>query len=81
MIQERRALILAKIVELSRELKRPLAPLTDDLPLAMSGLDSLSLAFLVADLEMELETDPFGDGGLSLPITIGDLLRAYGGAT
>ncbi len=57
---------------------KTLAPLTDDLPLMSSGLDSLCIAILVANLEDELEIDPFGSGNeVSVPVTIGDFVHLY----
>ncbi|MEO6779637.1 MAG: phosphopantetheine-binding protein, partial [Bradyrhizobium sp.] len=38
---------------------RTIAPLTDDLTLLDSGLDSLCFAMLVAQLEDDLGLDPF----------------------
>ena len=47
-----------------------------------SGLDSLCLAVLVANLDDELGLDPFSDGGnADLPITVGDLIKLYESAS
>jgi hypothetical protein len=55
-----------------------LKPLTDDLPLLESGLDSLCLAVLVANLDDQLGLDPFGaDGNVDFPVTIGDFIGLY----
>jgi acyl carrier protein len=55
-----------------------LLPLTDDLALLDSGLDSLGIAILVTRLEDELGIDPFSDSVLlSPPITLGDFIRVY----
>ncbi len=57
---------------------KTLAPLTDALPLLDSGLDSLCIAILVANLEDELELDPFGSGNdVVIPVTLGDFIRLY----
>jgi hypothetical protein len=53
-------------------------PVSDELPLINSGLDSLGLAVLVARLEDKLGVDPFTrspDAGM--PLTVGDLIRLY----
>jgi Phosphopantetheine attachment site len=75
-----RATIATIFEEVAREHNRPLAPLTDDLPLMTSGLDSLSFAIIVARLEETFGTDPFSspDGQTLFPVTFGDLVRLYG---
>jgi len=56
----------------------PLAPLTDDLVLLESGLDSLSLAVLIVRLEDEFNVDPFsGYIAGDFPMTLGDFFAAY----
>lgn len=55
-----------------------LAPLTDQLFLLESGLDSLCVAILIANLEDELGVDPFGSGDdVQVPVTVGDLVGVY----
>jgi acyl carrier protein len=55
-----------------------LPPLTDDLALLESGLDSLGVAVLVARLEDTLDLDPFTDSAItSPPVTLGDFIRLY----
>ena len=73
--------VLRVIVDVARTNGRRLPPLTDDLPLLDSGLDSLCLAVIVATLEDELGIDPFGtseDG--AIPETVGALVGLYEGA-
>jgi Phosphopantetheine attachment site len=53
------------------------APLTDDLVLLDSGLDSLCLAIIVARLEDVLGVDPFGRHEGAFPVTLGDFIRLY----
>jgi acyl carrier protein len=73
-----RSKIIAAIEKVARDYERTLAPLTDDLVLFDSGLDSLSLAALIARLEDELMVDPFSDSeAVDLPVTLGDLLALY----
>jgi acyl carrier protein len=62
--------------EVAREQQRKLAPLTDDLRLLQSGLDSLGFALIVARLEEELGYDPF-EGAQTFPITFGDFVKLY----
>ncbi len=57
-----RSTILDQMTTVARLQQQTLAPLHDDLTLLESGLDSLALAILVANLEDELELDPFGAG-------------------
>jgi hypothetical protein len=53
-------------------------PLSDDLALLESGLDSLGVAILVTRLEDELGIDPFSDPSMtSPPVTLGDFVRVY----
>ena len=72
-----RSTITDQMTLVARLQKQTLAPLSDDLPLLDSGLDSLSLAILVANLEDELDLDPFGAGNVAIPKTIGDFIRLY----
>jgi acyl carrier protein len=72
-----RATILAQIELVAGQHKKHLAPLTNDLHLVDSGLDSLCLAILVANLEDELDLDPFGAGDVSIPVTLGDFIDLY----
>jgi acyl carrier protein len=51
--------ITSQMQKIADERNDKLAPLTDDLNLLDSGLDSLGFAILVARLEDELGCDPF----------------------
>lgn len=73
-----RELILSEMVRVGEQQGKSLPPLTDDLPLLESGLDSLCIAILVATLDDRLGIDPFsGDGPAVFPVTIGDFVAAY----
>jgi hypothetical protein len=73
-----RSKIMLTIEKVAREHNRPLAPLTDDLVLLESGLDSLSLAVIVVRLEDQLMVDPFTNSNpVDFPVTLGDLVTAY----
>lgn len=73
-----RSTILAQIEQIAREQSKKLAPLTDDLALLESGLDSLAFAILVARLEETLGCDPFTESSeVYYPITLGDFIRFY----
>ena len=53
-------------------------PLTDDLALLDSGLDSLTIAIVVTRLEDTLGLDPFTESDdISYPVTLGDFIRFY----
>jgi hypothetical protein len=55
-----------------------LEPLSDGLPLLESGLDSLCIAVLVANLDDQLELDPFSvEGDVVFPVTLGDFIKLY----
>jgi len=70
--------IISSFEIISKEKELSLPPLTDDLILLDSGLDSLSFAIIVSRLENQLGIDPFGaDPDLEIPITLGDLIRIY----
>lgn len=70
--------ILAQVRQVAHEQNKPLAPLHDDLPLLDSGLDSLSLAVIVARLEDALGLDPFTEAeDTPFPVTFGDFIRFY----
>ena len=77
-----RSTIMLAIKQVAVEHKRTLAPLTDDLVLIDSGLDSLSLAVLVVRLEEQFNVDPFSPPRNSVfPRTLGDLIVVYDRAT
>jgi acyl carrier protein len=70
--------IVDVIEQVAAEHKKPLQPLTDDLVLLNSGLDSLCFAILVARLEDELGVDPFTAAtDAYFPVTLADLVQAY----
>lgn len=57
---------------------RTLAPLTDELVLVDSGLDSLCFAIIVAQLEDELGLDPFSDLDDALfPVNFAEFVQLY----
>lgn len=73
-----RAAILELIVDIAAQHKKKLAPLADSLPLLDSGLDSLCIAVLVAQLADRLGLDPFAErGDAPLPVTLGDFIALY----
>jgi len=73
-----RTTMFEQIGVVAQEQGKKLAPLSDDLPLLESGLDSLCIAILVANLEDQLGLDPFGSGDdVEMPTTLGDLVRVY----
>jgi hypothetical protein len=73
-----RLAILKEIRDVAAEQGKSLAPLTDDLPLLESGLDSLCLAILVSRLEDLTGQDPLSDPGMSnFPHTVGELIDLY----
>ncbi len=72
-----RSAVLEQIRSVAQQQHKRLAPLTDHLPLLESGLDSLCIAILVAQLEDETGLDPFGLGDIAIPVTLGDFIRLY----
>jgi hypothetical protein len=73
-----RSTIISQIEEIAREQKKGLAPLTDDLLLLESGLDSLAFAVLIARLEEKLGYDPFtASSEVYYPTTLRDFIEFY----
>ncbi len=73
-----RSTIASLFEEVAREQGRTLAPLSDDLELFDSGLDSLSFAIIVARLEDSLGVDPFNAAeAVEFPVTFADFVRLY----
>ena len=73
-----RDIILKEIQTVATEQERALVPLTDDLPLAETGLDSLCFAILVSRLEDTLGRDPFSTSdNVKFPSTVGELVAFY----
>jgi hypothetical protein len=73
-----RATVTSQFEQVAREQSRKLAPLSDDLKLLDSGLDSLSFALIVARLEDALSFDPFDvEGEVAFPVTFGDFVGLY----
>ena len=71
-----RTIIVSVFEAVAVEQKRKLSPLSDNLNLLQSGLDSLSFALIVARLEDSLQVDPF-DSVDSFPVTFGDFVNLY----
>ena len=70
--------ITSQMQKIADEQRKKLAPLTDDLNLFESGLDSLCFAILVARLEDELGCDPFtASDDIHYPVTLGEFIRFY----
>jgi len=70
--------IMAEMQRIADEQAKRLAPLSDDLVLLDSGLDSLCFAVLVARLEDKLGLDPFtAADDVAFPVTLGDFVKVY----
>jgi acyl carrier protein len=77
-----RTTVLSQIQEIAQDNKKSLPPLTDELVLLDSGLDSLAIAILVARLEEELGFDPFTESDdIYYPVTLGDFIKFYENAS
>ena len=73
-----RSTIASQFEQVAREQKKSLAPLSDDLVLLESGLDSLCFAIIVARLEDALGVDPFSAAeDAEFPVTLGDFVKFY----
>jgi acyl carrier protein len=70
--------IASEFQQVAKEQDRTLAPITDEMKLVESGLDSLSFAIIVARLEDSLGIDPFNTtDAVEFPVTFGDFVRLY----
>jgi acyl carrier protein len=73
-----KATVISEIQRIAEDDSKSLPPLTDDLVLLDSGLDSFGVAILVARLEETLGFDPFTESGdVAYPVTLGDFIRFY----
>jgi hypothetical protein len=73
-----RSTIESQLRRTAEEHGRTLQPLTDELKLLESGLDSLSFAIVVICLADSLGIDPFNSGtAIQFPVTLGDFVRMY----
>ena len=70
--------ILDQFEQVAHEQDKRLGPLSDELPLLDSGLDSLCFAILVSRLEIVLGVDPFSDNAdATFPVNVGEFIRFY----
>jgi acyl carrier protein len=73
-----RSTVTTVFKQVAQEQQRTLVPISDDLKLLESGLDSLSFAIIVAKLEDEIGFDPFNSDELvEFPVTFADFVRLY----
>ena len=72
------ALIYRQFEQVARDQDKQIAPLSGDLVLLESGLDSLCFAIIVAKLEDELGIDPFtASEDVYFPVTLGEFVKFY----
>ena len=73
-----RSEIVSVVEQVAVEQSKTLAPLTDQLGLLETGLDSLCFAIIVARLEDRLGFDPFSAAeDARFPVTVGDFIKLY----
>jgi acyl carrier protein len=73
-----REAVIYQFRTVATEQNKSLPPLSDEMALLESGLDSLCLAIIVARLEDELGIDPFNrDEDADLPVTLSDFISLY----
>ena len=64
--------------QVAHEQDKQLRPLSDEMSLLDSGLDSLCFAILVSRLEIVLGVDPFSENtDASFPVNLGEFIRFY----
>jgi hypothetical protein len=70
--------ILDQFKQVAHEQDKRLGPLSDELPLLDSGLDSLCFAIMVSRLEIVLGVDPFSQNEAApFPVHLGEFIRFY----
>jgi acyl carrier protein len=73
-----RDIVKAQFEQVAIEQHRKLSRLSPELRLLDSGLDSLSIALIVARLEDALGFDPFdATEEMTFPVTFGDFVKLY----
>jgi len=73
-----RSEILEQFKQVAHDQDQRLGPLSDQLPLLDSGLDSLCFAIIVSRLETVLGVDPFSENeDARFPVTLGEFIRFY----
>jgi acyl carrier protein len=72
-----RLVVYDRVKSVAEQQRKVLPPLTDDLRMLESGLDSLCVAILIANLDDELNLNPFDADDVEIPVTLGDLVRVY----
>jgi acyl carrier protein len=73
-----RSTVVSEIEKVAEQHSKKLVPLTDDVELINTGLDSLCLAVLVVRLQDQFGIDPLSTSAdNSLPVTLGDFVRMY----
>jgi acyl carrier protein len=72
-----RSTIETQFARVATDQDRTLAPLSDDLKLLDSGLDSLSFALIVMRLEETFGFDPFAADDVKFPVTFSDFVGLY----
>src|SRR5437870_5607784 len=71
-------LILEEVAAVAKLQRKTLRPLTDDLKILKSGLDSLSIAVIVVRLEDRLGINPFTKSeNVEFPETFGELVAIF----
>ena len=72
-----RSEVVDQFLKVASDHDKILPPLTDDLPLLESGLDSLCFAVIVTRLEDSLGVDPFSTDTSLFPVTFGEFVNLY----
>jgi hypothetical protein len=72
-----RTKIYDQIGAVAEQQGKSLPPLSDGLGLLETGLDSLCIAILIANLDDQLKLNPFDSDDAQIPVTLGDLIRIY----
>ena len=77
-----RSTVLTKIATVAHQQHKTIRRMTDETPLSDSGLDSLCIAIIVAELADELGLDPLSSSKeTEFPATVEAFVRLYENAT
>ena len=73
-----RSEVLDQFKQVGHEQGKQLGPLSDELSLLESGLDSLCFAIIVSRLEIVLGVDPFSEHtDAPFPVNLGEFIHFY----
>jgi acyl carrier protein len=76
-----REIVYDQVRRVAEQQRKTLPLIADDVRILESGLDSLGVAVLIANLDDEFNVNAFDDDDAAIPVTYGDLVQVYQRAT